>query len=94
MTRAVPKTGQDLGQGRPAHWLSLRQVGTWTASLPYDEESLTGDSRREKSALTATFRNVRYNGNSQLLQFIYFGLVMVPMAINVIVWVRDLITNR
>ena len=24
----------------------------------------------------------------------YFGLVMVPTAINVIVWVRDLITNR
>ena len=24
----------------------------------------------------------------------YLGLVVVPMAINVIVWVRDLITNR
>ncbi len=29
-----------------------------------------------------------------LIGLAYLGLVMVPTAINVIVWVRDLITNR
>ena len=29
-----------------------------------------------------------------LIGLAYFGLVMVPTAINVIVWIRDLITNR
>ena len=29
-----------------------------------------------------------------LIGLAYIGLVVVPMAINVIVWVRDLITNR
>ena len=29
-----------------------------------------------------------------LIGLAYLGLVVVPMAINVIVWVRDLITNR
>ena len=29
-----------------------------------------------------------------LIGLAYIGLVVVPMAINVIVWIRDLITNR
>ena len=29
-----------------------------------------------------------------LIGLAYIGLVIVPMAINVIMWVRDLITNR
>ena len=42
----------------------LKKGGVLAASLPDDEESLTGDSRRAKSDLTATFRNVRYGGKS------------------------------
>ena len=46
------------------------------------------------AALVASMAPVIGGVMAGLIGLAYVGLVVVPMAINVITWVRDLITNR